>query len=88
MAKTSDIQKDLGALKDDVEKLRKHTVDLVSQVTDAGKSSVGSAVDSSKKRVMDAAKKIEKNPVATLAGAVGLGVVLGGVVKRLLRKKR
>ena len=33
MAKTSDIQKDLGALKDDVEKLRKHTVDLVSQVT-------------------------------------------------------
>ena len=49
MAKTSDIQKDLGALKDDVEKLRKHTVDLVSQVTDAGKSTVDSAVDSSEK---------------------------------------
>ncbi len=88
MAKTSDIQKDLGALKDDVEKLRKHTVDLVSQVTDAGKSTVDSAVDSSKKIVKDCAKKIEKNPVATLAGAVGLGVVLGGVVKRLLRRKR
>ena len=88
MAKTSDIQKDLGALKDDVDKLRKHTIDLVTQVSDAGKSSVGSAVDNSKKMVKDAAKKIEKNPIATLAGAVGLGVVLGGVVKRLLRRKR
>lgn len=88
MAKTSDIQKDLGALKDDVEKLRKHTVDLVSQVTEAGKCKVDSAMDNSKKMCKSACGKIEKNPMATLAGAVGLGVILGGVVKRLLRRKR
>lgn len=88
MAKTSDIQKDLGALKADVEKLRNHTADLVSRVAGDGKDAVDSAVDNTKKSVKTAAKAIEKNPVMAVAGAVGLGVVLGGIVKRLFGKKR
>lgn len=83
MAKTSDIQKDLGALKDDVEKLRKHTVELVSQVTEASKESVNNAVCDSKKFVKNAAKKIEKNPVATLAATAGVGAIVGWIVKKI-----
>jgi ElaB/YqjD/DUF883 family membrane-anchored ribosome-binding protein len=99
MAKTSDIQRDLGALKADVEKLRTHTADLVSKVADVSKETVDTAIDNSKKvvkqasntskeAVKQAAKTIEKNPVATIAGAVGVGVVLGGLMKRLLRRKK
>lgn len=89
MAKVSDIQRDLGALKADVDKLRTHTADLVSRVADVGKETVDNAVDTSKDVVKKAAKAIEKNPMTSLAGAVGVGVVLGGIVKKLLfRKKR
>lgn len=88
MAKTSDVQRDLDALKSDVENLRKHTVKIVTDASDLGKKTVNNTVESSKNMVKDAAEKIKENPVASLAGAVGIGVVLGGIVKRLFRKKK
>jgi ElaB/YqjD/DUF883 family membrane-anchored ribosome-binding protein len=81
MAKTSDVQRDLDALKSDVENLRKHTVKTVSDASNF-------TVETSKNVVENAAKTIKENPVASLAGAVGVGVVLGGIVKRLFRKKK
>ncbi len=79
---------ELGNLKNDVDKLRCHTVDMVSKIADAGKSGVDSAVENTKKAAKNAGKAMEKNPTMTLAGAVGVGAVLGGLVKRLFFGKK
>lgn len=88
MAKTSDVQRDLDNLKSDVENLRKHTVKMASDAADLSKRTVNSTVESSKDMVKNAAKTIRENPGASLAGAVGVGVILGGIVKRLFRRKK
>lgn len=84
----NDIHRDLGKLKDDVEKLRTHTADLVSKVAGASKDAVESAVDVSKAATNKAAKTIKSNPIMTLAGAVGVGVMLGGIAKKLFGRKK
>ena len=81
---------DIGNIKKDVDKLRCHTVDMVTKIADAGKSTVDSAIENTKKAANNAGKAMEKNPGATLAGALGVGAILGGLVKRILfgKKKR
>lgn len=87
MAK-NDIQRDLGALKADVEKLGTHAADLVNRVTEAGKDTVNNAACASRQAVKKAAQTIDDNRVASLVSAVGVGVILGGLVKRIFRKKK
>lgn len=87
MAKASDIQRDLNALKTDVEKLRTHTADLVTKVADVGKDTVDSAMCNSKKAVKDAANTIRKNPIMAMASAVGAGLLLGKILKGLFRRR-
>ncbi len=84
----NDIQRDLGALKADVEKLGTHAADLVNRVTEAGKDTVNNATKASRKAVKKATETMGDNPVATIAGAVGIGMVLGSIVKRILRRKK
>jgi ElaB/YqjD/DUF883 family membrane-anchored ribosome-binding protein len=88
MAKISDFEKDLRTLQADVKSLGEHVADVGKHVADVSKDTVNSTVHTSKKFAKNAAKQIEKNPVATLAGALGLGVVLGGIFKRLFRRRR
>lgn len=84
----NNIQRDLGTLKADVEKLGTHAVDLVNRVTEAGKETVNNAACASRAAVKKATKTMEDNPVATIAGAVGFGVVLGSIVKRIFCRKK
>ena len=86
--KKVDLQQELGTLKKDVENLRVHAAEAASKIKDVGKekvdSTVKSTVKSTKKAVKDAEKTLEKNPVATVAGAVGIGAILGSIARRLL----
>lgn len=88
MATKNDLQRDLGNLKDDVEKLRSHTADLVSKLAETGKDTVDSAVCNTKKAARDVEKTFRKNPVLTVAGAVGLGALFGSILKRMFCGKR
>lgn len=88
MGKKVDLQQELGTLKNDVEKLRSHTVDMVSKIADAGKNTVENAVENTKKAAKNAGKAMEKNPAATLAAAAGIGALLGGIAKRILFGKK
>ncbi len=101
--KKADLQQGLGKLKDDVDKIRSHTSDLVSDIGGAvkggvemakdnilasGKKAAENLVEGGKKYAKNAEKAMEKNPMKTVAGAVGLGVIIGGLARRLIARKK
>lgn len=86
MANVSDIQDELRDLQKDVSRLGSHAADLADTVRKVGKGAVDSAFCKSKKAVEQASKSIKKNPGVALAGALGLGVILGKIVKGLRRR--
>ena len=101
--KKAELQQDIDKIKGDVDKIRCHTSELVSDIGGAVKGGVEMAkdniienskkaaenlVESGKKYAKNAEKAIEKNPMTTVAGALGLGVILGGLARRLMARKR
>lgn len=101
--KKAELQQDIDKLKGDVDKIRCHANELVSDIGGAvkggvdmareniiagGKKAAENLVEGGKRCAKNAEKAIKENPLHTVAGALGLGVILGGLARRLMARKK
>jgi ElaB/YqjD/DUF883 family membrane-anchored ribosome-binding protein len=90
MTEELNLQKDLGALKEDMSKLRSDISEITRKLVDLGKIEAGAAreklLERSRKMADTVEKKIEERPIMSLLVAFIVGLLLGSLSGLVSRK--